>query len=152
MTRKSSKPANGINGVENGEGGKIPNSQAHTRNSSPVGASSGPPVEGVLERPWRRKNNINSLDGLMREHGRLIRSMHAGKISLEKGEILSRAYGRHKEIVQALQQIAQLESLHAQLAALRGEPVPLPLLTAPRPADLTPVGELVATDTQEGRA
>jgi hypothetical protein len=154
MTRRTSNRTSRINDVGNVGGGETIATPNHDPNFSPVGAPKGTLVRGVLERPWRRKNNISTLDGLMREHARLIKQMHGNKISLEKGEILSRAYGRHREIVAALEQLEELKALHAQLAALRGDPTPLAQLTvdAPRLASPTPAGEATGASNTGGQA
>jgi hypothetical protein len=81
------------------------------------------PVSGTLvERQFQRRNNINSLPGLIREHARLIAQTRNGEISLEKAEVLSRQYARHKEMVNALEQRTQLAAIEEQLRALRGNP------------------------------
>jgi len=154
MTRRTSNRTSGINDVGNVRGEKTIATHTRDPNSSPVGAPKGTLVKGVLERRWRRKNNISTLDGLMREHARLIKQMHGNKISLEKGEILSRAYGRHREIVAALEQLEGLKTLQAQLEALRGEPTQLAQLTvdAPRPADPAPSGEATGVSYTDGQA
>src|ERR1700722_8643442 len=90
-------------------------------------------LENEMEqRKWRRRNNISSLHGLIREHSRLIGAIHTGRIELTKGEVLSRAYGRHREMVTALEQRNQLAEIQQQLAALNGEPASVPRL----PSDL----------------
>jgi hypothetical protein len=80
------------------------------------------PLKQVFERRWRRKNDINSLAGLIREHSRVIAAMHSGRLSLDKGDVLSRAYGRHHLMVTALEHNTLLMDIQAQLAALRGQP------------------------------
>jgi hypothetical protein len=80
-------------------------------------------VNGTLvERQFKRRNNINSLPGLIREHARHIALMRTGEMPLDRGEVLSRAYARHKEMVSALEQRTQLAAIEQQLAALRGQP------------------------------
>jgi hypothetical protein len=80
-------------------------------------------ISGETVNPsWRRKNNINSPAGLIREHSRVIAAMHSGRIPMDKADTLSRAYGRHREMVTALEQQSQLDAIQQQLAALRGEP------------------------------
>ncbi|MGA2190544.1 MAG: hypothetical protein ABSH33_18645 [Steroidobacteraceae bacterium] len=88
-------------------------------------AAPAPAVHGVLERRFKRRNNINGLAGLIREHARLIALMRNNEIALDRGEVLSRAMARHKEMVVSLEQSEQLKDIQSQLAALRGESTPL---------------------------
>jgi hypothetical protein len=129
MTEQTSKTATEIKGMGNGQDGETIPSHEHAQNSGVVGDSSEAPaarprkaVRGVLERRWRRKNDIYSLHGLIREHSRLIAAMHSGRIRLDMGEVLSRAYSRHREMVSALEQQTQLAAIQDQLRALRGDP------------------------------
>lgn len=106
--------ANGVNEMENGPIGEEPGNDPRESKTPRVR----PAARGVLERKWRRRRDISSLDGLIREHGRLISNLHNGKIALEKGEVLSRAYARHREMVAALEQNQYLQKIQAQLAEL----------------------------------
>ena len=117
--------------MEFGREAEIVVTREQTENSSrvaePVPAKAAsrrnPPPNGTLvERQFQRRNNINGLPGLIREHARLIALMRSGEISLDKAEVMSRAYSRHREMVSALEQRTQLEAIQQQLAALRGEP------------------------------
>jgi hypothetical protein len=84
-----------------------------------------------VERQFQRRNNINSLPGLIREHARLIALMRSGEISLDKAEVMSRAYSRHREMVSALEQRTQLEAIQKQLEAVRSGSGLLPIDTPP---------------------
>ena len=120
MAKKNQQTAKPISDLQNGQDGNASDSQAHTQNSSQVGTKRArPAVKGVLERAWRRRNDINSLPGLIREHGRLIAAMHTGRMGLDTGEILSRAYARHREMVTALEQNTYLQTIQAQLEAIQ---------------------------------
>jgi hypothetical protein len=128
--REAAKP---ISELETGPMGETVITREQTANSSQVAEPAaakaagrrnpGKPANGTLvERQFQRRNNINSLPGLIREHARLIALMRTGEISLDKAEVMSRAYSRHREMVSALEQRTQLEAIQQQLAALRGEP------------------------------
>lgn len=139
MTQENSKTVSEINGMGNRSIGETVLPHTQTSNSPVVGEPSAAPaspprkaLRGVLERRWRRKNDINSLHGLIREHSRVIAAMHSGRIPLEKGEVLSRAYARHREMVSAYEQQSQLAAIQAQLEALRSERALLPIDAAPR--------------------
>jgi len=115
--------------MENDAGAETILSHEQIDNSAVVGDSTAAPaavrsrrVKQILERRWRRKNDINTLHGLIREHSRVIAAMHSGRIPLEKGEVLSRAYGRHLTMVHAHEEITHLVTIRDKLAALRGEP------------------------------
>ena len=134
MTQENSKTVSEINGMGNGRVAKTVVTREQTSNSGVVGelsaAPASPPrkaLRGIVERRWRRKNDINSLHGLIREHSRVIAAMHSGRIPLEKGEVLSRAYARHREMVSAYEQQSQLAAIQAQLEALRAGSGVLPI-------------------------
>jgi hypothetical protein len=129
MTEQTSNAVNEINDLRNDGEAETLVTRTHDQNSTvmaepaaaqPAGRRN--PLKQVFERRWRRKNDINSLAGLIREHSRVIAAMHSGRLSLDKGDVLSRAYGRHREMVSALEQRTLLTDIQAQLAALRGEP------------------------------
>jgi hypothetical protein len=118
--------------MENRQEGETMATRTNDQNSGVVGA---PPKRSrggkvtvkakggeLIERQFQRRNNINSLPGLIREHARLIQMIRNGEIPLDRGEVLSRAYGRHKEMVTALEQRTQLAAIQEQLKALRGDP------------------------------
>jgi hypothetical protein len=54
---------------------------------------------GVKGRAWRRKADIRTTAGLLREHARLIARIENDRISLNKAEVLGRAYSRQREMV-----------------------------------------------------
>jgi hypothetical protein len=130
--------------MENRQEGEILTEPTQNLNSGVVGGS--PPTRGrkvtvkakggeLVERQFQRRNNINSLPGLIREHARLIQLIRNGEIPLDRGEVLSRAYGRHKEMVTALEQRTQLAAIHAQLEALRAGTGVLPIDAPSLPGD-----------------
>jgi|ERR1700733_1926082 len=123
MTQQNPEAAKEISDLENGPEAETLSAHTQDQNSAVLGAVKRPAaLRGILERRWRRKNDINSLAGLIREHARVIAAMHNGRIPIDKADILSRAYGRHREMVTALEQQSQLDAIQQQLAALRGEP------------------------------
>ena len=76
------------------------------------GQDSRMPLEGkLLARRWRRRRDISCVDGLIREHGRLIAKIENDRVSLAKAEVLSRAYGRHREMVAAKEEIDYLRDV-----------------------------------------
>jgi hypothetical protein len=128
MSTTNAETGNQNSEMENGPVGETIPSRTDDQDSTVVGESSArpsgrKPVSGALiERQFQRRNNINSLPGLIREHARLIALMRNGEIALDRAEVLSRAYGRHKEMVTALEQRTQLAAIQEQLRALRGDP------------------------------
>jgi hypothetical protein len=130
MNTQNTETAKPISEMENGTIGESVITRTDDQNSSVVGESAEPkaagrrnPVKGTLiERKFQRRNNINSLPGLIREHARLIALIRAGEIALDRGEVLSRAYGRHKEMVSALEQRNELAKIREELRAIRGDP------------------------------
>lgn len=71
----------------------------------------------IVERRWRRKSDLATLDGLAREHARLIARIHGNAIPLQKAEVLSRAYSRQRDIVSELERRRLLEAIRAALVA-----------------------------------
>jgi hypothetical protein len=71
--------------------------------------------------PWRRRNDTNALRGLAQEHSRWLARMHAGKVSLEAGEAISRTYLRQKELVSALEYTEYLRSIDERLKQMQDE-------------------------------
>ncbi len=135
MTTDNGMPDSSINGLEAGQDREAPAPRTADPISAVVGdaapAAEAPaaarPLEGVVERRWRRRRDLNSIDGVVREHARLIAAMHNNRVPLERGEILSRAYARHREMVAARDQIAALERIQTQLEDLRTGSAPLAL-------------------------
>jgi gas vesicle protein len=107
-----------IKEMKNGQEPEAIPSREHDSNSSVVGAGGGEFVDRIK----KRRNNINSLPGLIREHARLILQTRNREIPLEMAEVLSRQYSRHKEMVSALEQRTLLAAIQEQLQALRGNP------------------------------
>jgi hypothetical protein len=141
MNTTNGQEPKAVNQLENGMEAKTIHPHASDQDSSVVGDSAPRParprrgrpvtvkVKGgeLIERQFQRRNNINSLPGLIREHARLIQLIRNGEIALDRGEMLSRAYGRHKEMVTALEQRTALAAIQAQLEALRAGAGVLPI-------------------------
>lgn len=72
-----------------------------TRERSRKASKSGPPaLAAQLERRrWRRKHDLMDPDGLAREHIRLIAAVQTGRMSVERGDTLSRMYGRQADMI-----------------------------------------------------
>jgi hypothetical protein len=75
----------------------------------------------LIERKFQRRNNVNTLDGLIREHARLLVLVRNGEIALDRGEVLGRGYGRHRELLSARDEIKTLQTLKEQLQVLVDE-------------------------------
>ena len=73
---------------------------------------------GVLVR--KRRLDLSTLRGTLRESGRVYRDFINGTITMEAAEVRSRVLGRHKEILSSMEQQRQLAELLAQLKALQG--------------------------------
>ncbi len=73
---------------------------------------------GVLIR--RRRVDLSTLRGTLRESGRVYRDFVNGVITMEAAEVRSRVLGRHKEILSSMEQQRQLAELLNQLKALHG--------------------------------
>jgi hypothetical protein len=136
MNTTNAEPGHQNSEMENGYMGETRKTPTQDPNSGVVGES--PPKRGrkvtvkakggeLVERQFQRRNNINSLPGLIREHARLIQLIRNGEIPIDKGEVLSRAYGRHKEMVSALEQRTQLAAIQKQLESLRAGAGVLPI-------------------------
>ncbi len=108
MTSQSEQDASVINGVEIG---------AERKTLSPQKK-----VAVFLERKRRRRLDLRTLHGTAREHAKVYRALAEGTITQVEAETRSRVLGRHKEILTSLEQRAQLQAIHDQLAALRAEP------------------------------
>jgi hypothetical protein len=74
------------------------------------------------DRKRRRRLDLRTLNGTLRESARVYRELAEGKISLEHAEVRSRVLGRHRDILAALKQSEQLEAIQQQLAELRASP------------------------------
>ena len=123
MTQTNSDTSIPINEVDVGEDGEILISPTQTQNSG-VGKEMAPraaPSKPVTERRWRRKNDITTLHGLAREHARLIAAMHSGRMPLEDGDIMSRTYGRQRELVATNELKESVAQLAQQLADLKND-------------------------------
>jgi hypothetical protein len=98
---------NNINGLENGQDSE----SIATRTPDAV----------FLKRRQRRRLDLRSLAGTLRESARVYREIAEGKISLAEGEVRSRVLGRHKDVLAAIQQTEYLKSIDERLAAIEDE-------------------------------
>lgn len=114
MVRQSKRTAQQVKELEKGQGDETIVSREQTQNSVPV-------PKGVSERRWRRRNDLTTVHGLAREHQRLIAAMHSGRIPLESGDILSRTYGRQREIIATSEIKRSLDNLAQQIADIKNE-------------------------------
>jgi hypothetical protein len=106
MTRTKKDPAKPINGMESGQDSAAPAARR---------------LEGqFLERRRRRRLDLKTIDGTLRESARLYRAMAQGELSLAAGDVMSRVLGRHGELLSALEQQELLMELNQKLEALRG--------------------------------
>ena len=118
---QAARPINGVNSMEDSPGARAS------------------PAEGeYLRRRRRRKLDLRTLHGTLRESARVYREIAEGRISLAEGEVRSRTLRRHSEILATLEQRDQIAAIQAQLAALQGAPVALPAFDASAAPDLHP--------------
>lgn len=126
MSTKKERAASQIKDLEVDDSGKSAAANEHDSNSSEVGGSAPAKakrvaLKGMEARKFQRHNNINGLDGLIREHARLIALIRNGEIALDRGEVLSRAYGRHKDMVTAREQRTELSQMLEALQRIADE-------------------------------
>lgn len=117
MTEGKEKTAKRVNSLESGADQESPISHK---------------TESVfLKRSRRRRLDLRTLDGTLRESGRIYRDLAEGRISQVDAEVRSRVLGRHREILNAMTQAAQLKALQEQLAQIQNPPG-LPVYEAPQ--------------------
>jgi hypothetical protein len=100
------QPVNRINGV-------------HSRQDA-KGAVAPTHGQEYLKRARRRRLDLKTLHGTLRESARVYRELAEAKITLLEAETRSRVLRRHSEILTALEQRDQIEALQRQLEALQG--------------------------------
>lgn len=130
MTQQSAQATRAINGV--GEGQDSPAAPAHA-------------LEGeYVKRRRRRRLDLRSLHGTLRESARVYRELAEARISMAEAEVRSRVLKRHGEILSAYEQGEQIREIQAKLAALQGSSLTLPAI------DPSPVSDLQQqlTDTE----
>jgi hypothetical protein len=124
MTRQNKSAANEISELANGQEAEAIPSRTAAPNSlvirEPVAKGQKPP-SSAANRRWRRKNDITTADGLAREHARLIAAMHCGRVALEDGDILSRTYGRQRDIIATSEIKRSIDNLAQQIADIKNE-------------------------------
>ncbi len=75
----------------------------------------------------RRRLDLKTLHGTLRESARVYRELAEGRITLGEADVRSRVLRRHSEILSSVEQREQLEDIRQQLARLQGgEPALLP--------------------------
>jgi hypothetical protein len=107
---KTQETANSVKGVECGH--ELGNDAPHTRESV------------FIKRRRRRRLDLKTLNGTLRESARVYRELAEGRISMAEAEVRSRVLRRHGEIMSDIEQRELLVSLNdqlAQLRAMRGE-------------------------------
>jgi hypothetical protein len=113
MTRPTAQPAKPINGMKSGQ-------------DSPEAAAV--PLEGeYVQRQRRRRLDLRTLHGTLRESARVYRELAEGRISLSESEVRSRVLTRHSQILSSLEQREQLAQLQAAIERIQ----------ATAPAELT---------------
>jgi hypothetical protein len=121
VTRTKTKPAKPVKGLESGQESDAPAARK---------------IEGqFLERRRRRRLDLKTVHGTLRESARIYRAVAQGELSLSAADVMSRVLGRHGELLNALEQRNQLEAIQQQLAALNGEQPSLPRLASDVPGD-----------------
>ena len=118
MNPPNAQPAHPINGSESGQD---------------TSGSRTAPLEGeYVKRRRRRRLDLRTLHGTLRESARTYREYAEGRISAGEIEVRSRALKRHGELLSAFEQGEQIRQLQAQLAAIQGQTV-TPLTIDPSP-------------------
>ncbi len=79
-----------------------------------------PRQEVLLKRRNKRRVDLRSLPGVLRESARNYKDLIEGTISLETAEVRSRAIARHHEILNTVRQEVYVADLTAELKNLRG--------------------------------
>ena len=80
--------------------------------------------EGVfVKRRRRRRLDLKSLNGTLRESARVYRELAEGRISMAEAEVRSRVLRRHSEIMGTIEQRDLLAKLNDQLNELRAQSV-----------------------------
>jgi hypothetical protein len=131
MTRESSHAPAEISHVSADQDLRTPSNEAEAQpdagrkkaraRSQPGGgaAAEGAAPNGEwLPRARRRRLDLRSLDGTLRESARIYREAAEGRISLASAEVRSRILRRHGELLAAREQQQQLADIQAQLKAL----------------------------------
>jgi len=122
MTRAKEKAAKPVKGLESGQESDAPTTRK---------------LEGqFLERRRRRRLDLKTVHGTLRESARLYRAMAQGELSLAAADVMSRVLGRHGELLSALEQQTQLAEIQQQLAALNGEQPSIPRLASDIPGEV----------------
>lgn len=116
METQTQETANGVNGLENG--------------SDTLGSQTRAPEAVFLKRRRRRRLDLRTLAGTLRESARVYRDIAEGKITLGEGEVRSRVLGRHKDILSSIEQVQQLKDLNQKLEALNSKPGEVEFLPA----------------------
>ncbi len=138
MTETTSKEAD-YELILAGEGsGALP--EINDLDTEPKSAKRGRPRKGDAtsrpDRPRRRRMNLNSIDGTIRESIRTYRDLAEGRVSILEAEARGRQLRRHLDLLSAKderEQLARIEQALRELQAARTQPLALP---APPPADL----------------
>jgi hypothetical protein len=99
------QPANRINGMRSGQDAKAPPTSAHGGE--------------YIKRAQRRRLDLKTLHGTLRESARVYRELAQGEISMVEAETRSRVLRRHSEILSALEQRDQVAEIQRQLEALK---------------------------------
>ncbi len=72
-----------------------------------------------IKRARRRRLDLKTLHGTLRESARVYRELAEGRITMLEAETRSRVLRRHSEILTALEQRDQVAEIQRQLEALR---------------------------------
>ncbi|MEP7312536.1 MAG: hypothetical protein ABI859_08130 [Pseudomonadota bacterium] len=112
MTQATPTPAKQISGVAGGTEG-----EARPRQTS----------EGILlKRRRRRRLDLKTLHGTLRESARVYREVAEGRISMAEGEVRSRMLRRHGEILAEVSLEQHRDRLYDQLLTLKQSQGALP--------------------------
>ena len=105
MTSKTAEAPQTINGVASGQ-------------------DSAPALAGEYVARRRRRLDLRTLHGTLRESARVYRELAEGRISLSESEVRSRVLTRHSQILSSLETREQIAQLQAGIERLQTNPAP----------------------------
>jgi hypothetical protein len=107
MTQANQETANTANGMESVQDSADPATRA---------------LEGqLLKRRRRRRLDLKTLHGTLRESAKVYRELVQGEISMAEAEVRSRVLRRHGEILGQLEVKEYLEQLEARVAVVESQ-------------------------------
>src|ERR1700722_631830 len=91
-----------------------------TRSLNDLDSRQDSPLAGqLLERRRRRRIDLKSLDGILRESAAIYKKLDAGKLSFAETEVRGRQLRRHQEILSAVEERRLIAELQEKLHSLQ---------------------------------